>query len=76
MLIQNDSMAIIFNIPVTINAGVIFCFVSLSGIADQEGVLHRIADPSEKRSSLMAPNAGAGSSRLTPVRTAPMNCEA
>jgi hypothetical protein len=74
-LIQNNSMAIFFNIPVTFNTGVIFCFVSLSDIADQEGVLHRIADPSGKRSSPKAPNAGVGSYRLTPARTAPTNCK-
>jgi hypothetical protein len=56
-------MAIIFNITVTFNAGEIFRFGSLSCIVDQEGILHRIVDPSKKR-SLMAPNVGAGSSHL------------
>jgi hypothetical protein len=47
-------MAIIFNTPIAFNVGEVFCFGSLSCIADQEGILHRIVDPSEKRSSPMA----------------------
>jgi hypothetical protein len=72
-LIHNDSMAIIFNIPITSNVGEIFYFGSLSYIADQEGVLHHITDPSDKRTSLMAPNVEVGLSHLTPARTAPKN---
>jgi hypothetical protein len=72
MLIHDDSMAIIFDTPVTFNAREVFCFGSLSYITNQEGVLHRIMDPSERRSSLMEPIAEAGSSHLTP-RTAPLN---
>jgi hypothetical protein len=53
-LIHVDSMAIIFNTPIAFNVGEVFCFGSLSCIADQEGILHRIVDPSEKRSSPMA----------------------
>ncbi|AQK47479.1 Signal recognition particle 9 kDa protein [Zea mays] len=66
-------MAIIFCIPVTFNAREIFCFGSLSCIVDQKCILHRIANPSGKRSSPMAPNAGAGSPRLSPTRTTPTN---
>jgi hypothetical protein len=65
-LIYDNSMAIVFNIAVTFNVVEIFCFGSLSCIADQEGILHRIANPSEKRSSSMALNAGAGLPRPTP----------
>jgi hypothetical protein len=59
-LIHDDSMTIIFNIPITFNAGEVFYFGSLSYIADQEGVLHCIVHPSKKRHSLMAPSVGAG----------------
>jgi hypothetical protein len=69
-------MAIIFNTPITFNVGEVFRFGSLSYIAGQEGVLHRITDPSERRSSPMAPIAEAGSSHLTPTRTALMNSKA
>jgi hypothetical protein len=75
-LINDDSMAIIFNTPITFNVGEVFRFGSVSYIADQEGVLHRIADPSEKRSSLMVPIAEEGSPCLTSAITAPMNSKA
>jgi hypothetical protein len=75
-LIHDDSMAIIFNTPITFNAGEVFHFGSLSYIVDQEGILHRIADPSEKRSSPVALIAGVGSSCLTPARTTLTNSKA
>jgi hypothetical protein len=73
MLIYDDSMAIVFNIPVTFNVAEIFFFGSLSCIVDQEGTLHHIADSFRKRSFLMVPNAGAGLPRPTPARTVPTN---
>jgi hypothetical protein len=69
-------MAIVFNIPITFNAGEIFFFGSLSCITDQEGVLHRIVDPSEKRFSSMAPNLGVGLPHPTPARNALRNTKA
>jgi hypothetical protein len=62
MLIPDDSMAIVFNTLIIFNIEELFRFGSLSCIADREGVLHRIADPSEKRSYLRAPITKAGSS--------------
>jgi hypothetical protein len=53
-------MAIIFNTMITFNAGGIFYFGSISYIMDQEDILHRIADPSRKKSSLVAPKTPAG----------------
>jgi hypothetical protein len=50
-------MAIIFNTMITFNAGEILHFRSISCIADHEGILHRISDPSGKKSSLVAPKA-------------------
>jgi hypothetical protein len=52
-------MAIIFNTSITFNAEEIFHFGSIYCIADQEGNLHRIADPSRKKSSPVAPKAAA-----------------
>ena len=72
-MIHNDAMAIIFSIPITFNAGEVFRFGSLSCIADKEGVLHSIAEPSEKRSPPMAPIVEAGSPHLTSVKTTPTN---
>jgi hypothetical protein len=75
-MIHDDSMDIIFNTPIFFNAGEIFHFGSLSCIADREGVLHRIMDPSKKRSSLMASITKAGSPHLTSTRTTPTNSKA
>jgi hypothetical protein len=51
-------MANIFNTSVIFNAREVFHFGFLSCIADQEGVLHCIVDPSKKIFSLVAPIAG------------------
>jgi hypothetical protein len=57
---HDDSMAIIFNTMITFNAGEIFYFGSISYIVDQEDILHCIADPSGKKSSLVVPKTPAG----------------
>jgi hypothetical protein len=75
-LIYDDSLAIVFNIPVTFNAGEIIFMGSLSCIADQEGVLHSIVDPSRKISSPTVPNAVGGLPHPTLARTASMNSKA
>jgi hypothetical protein len=69
-------MAITFNILVTLSAREIFCFRSISCIADQEGILHHIVDPSRMKSSPMAPKMDAGLPHIAPARTAPMNSKA
>jgi hypothetical protein len=76
-LIHDDSMAIIFNTPITFNVREVFRFGSISYIADQEGVDcgGRLATP-KKRSSLMVPIAEEGSPRLTSTITSPMNSKA
>jgi hypothetical protein len=75
-LIPNDSMAIVFNTRVIFNTGKVFHFGSLSCITNREGVLHRTADPSEKRSSPKAPITEPGSSRPTSARTTLTNSKA
>lgn len=54
-MINDDSMAINFKTMITFNPGEVFHFKSISGIVDQEGALHRIADPSRKKPSLGTP---------------------
>jgi hypothetical protein len=44
-------MAIIFKSKITFSPGAIFCFGTISNIADVEGTLHRIATPPKKKSS-------------------------
>jgi hypothetical protein len=43
-------MAIIFHRKITLRPGSVFCFGTISSIADEEGTLHRIADPPRKKS--------------------------
>jgi hypothetical protein len=50
-LIQASSMAIIFQYKIVLRPGSVFCFGTISSVADEEGILHRIADPLEKKHS-------------------------
>jgi hypothetical protein len=61
-------MAIIFNTPIIFNAGEVFHFGSLSCIADREGILHHIADPSKKRPFPRGPIVEVGSPHPTSAR--------
>jgi hypothetical protein len=52
-------MAVTFHSEITLRPGSVFCFGTISSVADEEGILHRIADPPEKKSPPMNPeNAG------------------
>jgi hypothetical protein len=44
-------MAIIFQHKITLCPGSVFCFGTISSVADEEGILHRVADPPEKKPS-------------------------
>jgi hypothetical protein len=48
--IQASSMAVTFYIKITLRPGSVFCFGTISSVADEEGILHRIADPPERKS--------------------------
>jgi hypothetical protein len=43
-------MAITFHNKITFRPGSMFCFGTISSIEDEEGTLHRIADPPRKKS--------------------------
>jgi hypothetical protein len=43
-------MAVTFYSKITLRPGSVFCFGTISSVADEEGTLHRIADPPEKKS--------------------------
>jgi hypothetical protein len=45
-------MAVTFHSKITFHPGSMFCFGTISSIADEEGTLHRIADPPKKKSPL------------------------
>jgi hypothetical protein len=49
--IQTSSMAVTFLHKIVFRPGSKFCFETISAVADEEGTLHRIADPTERRSS-------------------------
>jgi hypothetical protein len=49
--IQASSMVITFLHKIVFCPGSTFCFGTISSVADEEGTLHRIADPVERRSS-------------------------
>jgi hypothetical protein len=48
-LIQASSMAITFQHKIVLRPGSMFCFGTISFVADEEGTLHRITDPSERK---------------------------
>jgi hypothetical protein len=48
--IQASSMAITFHSKITLRPRSVFCFGTISSVADEKGTLHRIADPPEKKS--------------------------
>ena len=48
--IQASSMAVTFYSKITLRPGSVFCFGTISSVADEKGTLHRIADPPEKKS--------------------------
>jgi hypothetical protein len=44
-------MVVTFQHKIILCPGSVFCFGTISFVADEEGTLHRIADPPERRSS-------------------------
>jgi hypothetical protein len=44
-------MAVTFRHKITIRPGAMFCIGTISSVADEEGTLHRIADPPERKPS-------------------------
>jgi hypothetical protein len=46
--IQASSMAATLQHKIILRLGSMFCFGTISSVADEEGTLHRIADPPEK----------------------------
>jgi hypothetical protein len=43
-------MVVTFYNQITPRPGSIFCFGTISSVADEEGILHRIVDPPQKKS--------------------------
>jgi hypothetical protein len=45
-------MAVTSQCKIALCPGSVFCFGTISSIADEEGILHRIADPPEEKALL------------------------
>jgi hypothetical protein len=54
-LIQASSMAITSQCKITLHPGSVFCFGTILSVADEKGIMHRIADPPEKKLSWEIP---------------------
>jgi hypothetical protein len=50
-LIQASSIAVTFQHKIVLRPGFVFYFGTISSVADEEGTLHRIVDPPERKSS-------------------------
>jgi hypothetical protein len=58
-LIQASSMVVTFQHKITVHLGSMFCFGTISSVADEERTLHRIADlPERKPSSIISGKTG------------------
>jgi hypothetical protein len=61
-------MAITFQHKIILCPGSVFCFGTISSMADEEGTLHRIADPPERKpSSTIFEKAGAKQEKAQPL---------
>jgi hypothetical protein len=49
--IQASSIVVTFQHKIILRPGSVFCFGTISSVADEERTLHRIADPPERKSS-------------------------
>jgi hypothetical protein len=66
-LIQASLMAITFQHKIVLRPGSVFCFGTISSVADEEGSLHRIVDlPERKSSSKISGKVGAKQEKAQP----------
>jgi hypothetical protein len=66
--IQASSMAVTFQHKIILRPGSMFCFRTISSVADEEGTLHRIADPPERKfSSKISKKIGAKQEKAQPT---------
>jgi hypothetical protein len=65
--IQASLMAITLQHKIILRPGSVFCFGTISSVADEEGTLHRIADPPKRKpSSTISGKAGAKQEKAQP----------
>ena len=65
-LIQASSMANTSKCKIALRPGTMFCFGTISSIVDEEGTLHRMADPLEKKLSSEIPRGARAEQRVAP----------
>jgi hypothetical protein len=64
---QASSMAVTFQHKIILRPGSMFCFGTISSVADEEGTLHRIMDPPERKfSSKVSEKIGARQEKAQP----------
>jgi hypothetical protein len=54
-LTQASSMTVTSQCKIALRPGFVFCFGTILSVADEKGILHRIADPPQKKLSLEIP---------------------
>jgi hypothetical protein len=59
-------MAITFRCKILLRPGSVFCFGTISSVADEEGTLHRITNPPRKKSPPNSENIGARQEKARP----------
>jgi hypothetical protein len=65
--IQASSMAVTFQHKIILRPGSMFCFGTISSVANEEGTLHRIVDPpGRKFSSKISEKIGAKQGKVQP----------
>jgi hypothetical protein len=65
--IQASSMAVTFQHKIILRLGSIFCFGTISSVADEEGTLHRLVDPPKRKpSSETSEKIGARQKKMQP----------
>jgi hypothetical protein len=77
-LIQASSMTITFQHKIILRPGSVFCFGTISSMADEGGTLHRIADPPERKpSSTISRKVGAKQEKAQPpaLRAKTTSCQ-
>jgi hypothetical protein len=65
-LIRASSMAITSKCQIAFHPETMFCFGTISSIADEEGTLHSMADPPEKKLSSKIPREARAEQRVVP----------
>jgi hypothetical protein len=64
-LTQASSMVVTSQCKIALRPRCVFCFGTISSLADEEGILHHIADPPEKKLSLEIPRKAGTRQRTT-----------